>query len=143
MENKDSCSIFQNIIHYSNKVDLGIRVCLSGNFCLRNLDCRKIDFTQRKTTYLFLNTPSSEIETDEKKMRLAEKYAINEKSIIFTKLLWNLVKIINSWVGKIAWISAWLGQKKKFLLSLYSLYVRTCSSKSNNRDIFVSKSYFK
>ena len=40
-----------------------------------------------------------------------------KKSTILTQSLWNLVKIINSWVCKIAWISAWiLGKNCEFFI---------------------------
>ena len=47
-------------------------------------------------------------------MRIAQKYAFIEKPTIFTQLLKHLIKISNAWVGKIAEISAGLGQNRGF-----------------------------
>ena len=54
------------------------------------------------------------LENDAKKIRLAQNFAIAEKSTIFWQSLWNLVKMISSRVGKNAWISAWLDKNCGF-----------------------------
>ena len=50
-------------------------------------------------------------------MRLAQKWAINEKSIIFIQSLWNFVKMTMSWIVKIAKFWAWLDKNYGFFIN--------------------------
>ena len=60
------------------------------------------------------------LKTVPKKMELALKYAINEKSTIFFQFLWNFVKMTYSLVDQIAKISAWYVQNcRLFTNSLF------------------------
>ena len=45
---------------------------------------------------------------------LALKLAKSKKSTNFSLSLWNLAKIASSWVGSIAWITAWLAENCRF-----------------------------
>ena len=51
---------------------------------------------------------SLRVETDAKKIILAQSFTITKKSTISFQSLRNLLKMISSWEGKVAWLSAWL-----------------------------------
>ena len=57
------------------------------------------------------------LETDAKKIWLAQNFAITKKSTIFGQSLWNLVKMTSSWVDKIAEISAGSNENCRFFIS--------------------------
>ena len=59
-----------------------------------------------------LNSASSRLV--QKKIGLAQNFAFTKKSAISLQSEWDLVKMINSWVGKIARISASLDKNCEF-----------------------------
>ena len=80
----------------------GVRTTMSGN-----LPSQIVSKHGYKASILI-------IEIDAKKIRLAQNSSITKKSTDFCQSLWNLTKIISSWVSQIAWISAWLDKNCRF-----------------------------
>ena len=83
---------------------------------------RYVQFLGKVTNHLFSDVKSTStyllvrmyIETDAKKIGLAQNFAINKKSTFSCQSLWNLVKMTSSWVGEVAGISAWLDKNCGF-----------------------------
>ena len=64
-----------------------------------------------------LITILAKLEGYSQNLRLGQNLAISKKSTVFVQRLWNLVKIINPWVGNIGKISAELDQKCRFFIN--------------------------
>ena len=58
---------------------------------------------------IFLTLPGVALKSE-----LAQKYAFNKKSTIFTQLFWDLAKMMYSWVGYFDQVSLWLGRNCGF-----------------------------